>query len=72
MAELGLEPDASTFTYALQSCSQEGRYDEARYLLDCMKDAGFTPNGDVYRSVLQACEAASPPQVREAIARGGE
>lgn len=59
MHELGLEPNVFTYTYALESCGRDGRYEEAGHLLNCMKDAGYEMGLDVYRSVLKACETAS-------------
>ena len=58
IAELGMEPDRTSYALAIEACAPAGMVDEARHLLSCMKDADHDLDVEVYGHVATACERA--------------
>lgn len=58
IAEWGMEPDRTSYALAIEACAPAGLVEEARHLLDCMKNADHDLDVEVYGHVAMACERA--------------
>ena len=58
IAEWGMEPDRTSYALAIEACAPAGLVEEARHLLECMKDADHSLDVEIYGNVAMACERA--------------